>query len=413
MPRRCENGFTLIEVIVATAIVAIVAGTLGTFFLAGASPAVAAAGRDVTAAFDEARRASLAYDAATVVFAPAASGSGFSARVYRRFPGDPAFGPRNGPTYDSTVTIAETASPLGAPGFAFAVDSSGTVTGFFHFAAGATAFTSRPCPAAGAFTLHLTYERDARTISIPCQLPASSVAPPAFETPPAATFVPPATQQTCPATETCTLVSIAPPSTGATCPPGYASDATLPGVCDLAGPSPAPSGMTTPVASTTCPPGESGTPPACVLPPPPGPSPPACAPGSPDAAGFASCMESEPIRVTGPAVTHGGCGTHIPIADPGGPFTVAVDVFQNGVFWGAYAVRIGMMKTAWLDFSHMPVSADCGLPFSLAFAVQSITAVAGNAQTSPLTDTGDAGLADQGVGSILHPPLGAIWGSET
>src|SRR5471030_2615615 len=107
MPRRCENGFTLIEVLVVTAIVAIAAGTLGTFFLAGASPAVASAGRDVTAAFDEARRAAIAFDAATVVFVPARSGSGYSARIYRRFPGDPQFQPRNGPTYDSTVTISE------------------------------------------------------------------------------------------------------------------------------------------------------------------------------------------------------------------------------------------------------------------------------------------------------------------
>jgi prepilin-type N-terminal cleavage/methylation domain-containing protein len=413
MARRCENGFTLIEVVVVTAIVAIVAGTLGTFFLAGASPAVASAGRDVTAAFEEARRAAIANDAATVVFTPAVSGTGFRARVYRRFPGDPAFGPRNGPAYDSTVSIGETASPLGAPGFAFAVDSSGTVTGFLHFAADATTFTSRPCPAAGAFTLQLTYERDVRTISVPCQLPASSVAPPTFETPPATTLATPFAQQTCPNTETCTLAFIAPPSAGATCPPGYASDPALPGVCDLAVPSPAPSSMTTPVAAPTCPPGDSGTPPACVPAPPTGSPPPACTPGSPDAAGFASCLESDPIRATGPAITHAGCGTHIPIADPGGPFTVAVDVFQNGRLWGAYGVHIGMLKTAWLDFAHLPVSTDCGLKFSLAFGILSITAVSGNAQTTPQTDTGDPGLADQGVGTILHPPLGAIWGSDT
>jgi prepilin-type N-terminal cleavage/methylation domain-containing protein len=83
--RRCEGGFTLIEMIVVTAIVVIVAGTLGTFFLAGASPAVASAGRDVTAAFDEARRTAIAFDAATVVFAPAQHASMRARRAIRHF----------------------------------------------------------------------------------------------------------------------------------------------------------------------------------------------------------------------------------------------------------------------------------------------------------------------------------------
>jgi prepilin-type N-terminal cleavage/methylation domain-containing protein len=410
--RKGEAGFTLIEVIVVTAIVAIVAGTIGTFFLAGTSPAVASAGRDVTAAFDEARRAAIADDAATVVFVPAAAGSGYSARIFRRFPGDPAFAPRNGPVYESTVTVAETSAPLGAPGFAFAVDSSGTVTGFERFTPGSTAFTSRPCPASGTFTLRLAYEHDVRDISIPCELPANGALPPAFETAPPAIPATPAPAQTCPATQTCTLALITPPPAGAACPPGYTSDATLAGVCDLAPPSPAPSSITTPGSPATCPPGETGTPPACVLAPPLSSPPAACVPGAADAAGFASCLKSASIRITGPAITHSGCGTHVPISDPGSAFTVAVDVFQNGSFWGGYDVRIGTLKSAWLDFAHLPPSADCGLAFSLRFTVQSITAVSGNAQSSPAIDTGDPGLADQGVGSIVVPPAGAIWGTD-
>jgi prepilin-type N-terminal cleavage/methylation domain-containing protein len=408
MQRRCENGFTLIEVLVVTSIVAIVAGTLGTFFLAGASPAVASAGRDVAAAFDEARRAALADDAATVVFAPSASGTGYTARVYRRFPGDAAFAPRNGPAYESTVTIAETAAPLGAPGFAFAVASSGTVTGFVHFAPDASVFGSRPCPAGGAFVLHLTYERDARSISVPCRLPASSVAPLASETPPAAPLATPFAPPSCPATENCAIALLSPPA-GATCPPGYDPDPTLPGVCDIAVPSPAPTSVTTPGPLPSCPPGESGVPPGCVIASPPA----ACAPGAADEAGFASCLESDPLHILGPGITHSGCGTHIPIADPGGAFTVVVDVFHDGGYWGSYAILISEAKSAWLDFGHLPPSSDCGLKFSLAFGIQSINAVGGNAQTTPHSDTGDPTLTDQGVGSIVHAPLGAIWGSDT
>jgi prepilin-type N-terminal cleavage/methylation domain-containing protein len=209
-PRRCEDGFTLIEMIVVTAIVVIVAGMLGTFFLAGATPAVAAAGRDVTAAFDEARRTAVAFDAATVVFAPAQSGTGYSARVYASVPGTAGFQARNGPTYDSTVTISESAAPLGAPGFAFALDSHGGVTGYAGFVATATTFDTHPCPAGGAFTLQLTYERDVRIVTIPCRLGVSSATPVAFETPVAAFTATPFPVQTCPSSVTCSLAQVAP-----------------------------------------------------------------------------------------------------------------------------------------------------------------------------------------------------------
>jgi prepilin-type N-terminal cleavage/methylation domain-containing protein len=260
-PRRCEDGFTLIETIVVTAIIVIAAGTVGTFFLAGASPAVASASRDVAAAFDEAHRAANAFDAATVVFAPAQSGTGYSARVYARVPGDPAFQPRNGPTYDSTVTISETAAPLGAPGFAFAVDAHGTVTGYAGFVASATSFTIRPCPATGTFTLHLAYERDVRIVSIPCQLGLSSATPVAFETPAPGFTATPFPVPTCPSGVTCSLSPIVPaavpsPPPSAT-PPASDPSATLP-VAPPSAPASNP-----PPGPTPCPAGFSGTAPAC------------------------------------------------------------------------------------------------------------------------------------------------------
>ena len=219
---RREDGFTLVETIVVTAIVAIVAGTLGTFFLAGTTPAVAAAGRDVAAAFDEARQTAVAFDAATVVFAPAGA-SGYRARVYARFPGDPAFAPRNGPTYDSTVAISETASPLGAPGFAFAIDSHGTVTAFANYAVGESSATSRQCPASGAFALRLAYASDVRVVMVPCRLPVSAGTPVALETPPPAATPAALPSATCPGTETCVLAALT-PTAAATCPPGYTVD---------------------------------------------------------------------------------------------------------------------------------------------------------------------------------------------
>jgi prepilin-type N-terminal cleavage/methylation domain-containing protein len=411
--RRCELGFTLIEVIVVTAIVVIVAGTLGTFFLAGASPAVASAGRDVSAAFDEARRTAIAFDAATVVFAPAQSGTGYSARIYQRFPGDPAFQPRNGPTYDSTVTIDETASPLGAPGFAFTVDAHGSVTGFANFTADATTFAGRPCPASGAFTLHLAYERDVRIITIPCALPLNSATPVAFETAAPALSPLPAPSQTCPSSETCTLARVTPPAGGATCPSGYTPDPSSPGLCDVvATPSPTPS-------AAACPPGYLGQPPLCTVIPVPSPAPTAsaeqlkCNAGAPDALGYAACVEADPIKILGSAISRSGCGTHTPIADPGPTLSVVVDVSQNGSLWGTYDVILDRFKAPWLDLQYRPPSQTCGLLFTLTFRIAKIVPESGNAKSTPFQDTGDAALADEGVGSILVAPLGAAWGSNT
>jgi prepilin-type N-terminal cleavage/methylation domain-containing protein len=407
MRRRGEAGYTLIEMIVVTAIVVIVVGTIGTLFLAGASPAVASAGRDVGAAFDEARRTAIAFDAATVVFAPAQSGSGYHARVYARMPGDPAFAARNGPTYDSTVAISETAAPLGAPGFAFAVDSHGTVTAFANFVAGQANGTTHPCPASGAFALRLVYATDVRTVMIPCQLPLSSGTPVAFETPPQAPSALPLPAATCPGTETCTLALITPSATS--CPPGYIADATKPGVCDVVA-------TPTPSAPSTCPPGFTGQPPNCATevnatPTPIAPS--SCGAGTPDPLGFSTCLKSDPIHVTGGAITQQGCGTHTPITDPGGRFAVGVEVWKDGAPWGSYSIDVVELKAPWLNAAFNPPAPVCGLLYSLAFSIATITPESGNAVSTPWQDTGDdPAFAHNGIDAILFAPVGS-WGSNT
>ena len=427
--------------IVVTAIIVIAVAAIGTLFLGGASPAVASAGRDVGAAFDEARRTAIAFDAATVVFAPAQSGRGYRARIYARMPGDPAFAARTGPTYDSTVAISETAVPLGAPGFAFAIDSQGTVTGFANFVVGQSNGTSHPCPASGAFALLLVDASDVRTVVIPCQLPLSSTTPVVFETPPQVPPSLPFPIATCPSSETCTLALITPPS--ASCALGYTADPTTPGICDVAvtpapiaaatcppgfagqppdctAPATPPSTLPTPIAAATCPPGFAGQPPDCTVPATPMPTltpvpaptaQPRCIAGLPDALGFSSCLESNPIHITGGPITRQSCGTHTPINDPGTSFVVAVDIWKDGAPWGSYSIEVTELKAPWFDLAYDPPVPACGLEYTLAFSIAGATPESGNAASTPWQDTHDPAFVHDGIDAILVAPAGA-WGSD-
>jgi prepilin-type N-terminal cleavage/methylation domain-containing protein len=395
--RRSEAGFTLIELLAVTAIVAALALAAGTFFLAGATPAVAAAARDVNAAFAEACRTALAFDAATVVFVPR-PGGGYRARVYARFPGDAGFAPRGGPAYESTVTIGETAAPLGAPGFAFAIDGRGTVTGYANFRAGDTSFAGRGCPAGGAFVLRLAYVTQVQTVNVPCALATSAAPPLALESPPSFAVPVASPAATCPGT--CALAPLA-PAPPAPCPPGETPDLAVPDVCDPAAATPpavAAGATSTPAATGATPGGD--------------PAPAGCSPGAPDAFGFATCLESDPVVPTGPAITRQSCGTHTPVNDPGPAFSVTVDVFQGDSLWGRYTVALTTAKQLWLDFSQSPPEPDCGLRYTLAFSVANVTPDDGNARSTPVDDTGDPSLGGAGVEAIRFAPLGAAWGSD-
>ncbi len=401
MSERGDEGFTLIEVLVSVAIVALVAAAAGTLFLAGASPAVAAAGRDVSAAFAEARRTALAFDAATVVFAPRPAG-GYSARVYARIPGDPGFRAQDGPAYESAVTIGETAAPLGAPGFAFAVDRRGNVSGYAHFSAGQPASAPVACPASGAFVLLLAQTTQSTTVSVPCDPATSATAVAATVSPPAFASAAPATPAGCPSGATCALVAPSPPAPPP-CPPGDVADAVVPGLCDPATPAPPETAQnaTPPAAASSSPS------PAAVA------SPASCVAGAPDAAGFATCIVDDPVRVTGPAVTRSSCGTHVPVTDPGPQFTVTVEVDLQGTPWATYALTLTTLRGPWLDIQAMPPAQICPLLYTLAFHIASVAPLSGNASVSPAADTGDPGLTGDGVGALVFPPGGYVYGSDS
>lgn len=243
---RRDAGSTLLELVVVVGLIAVVVATFGAFFLAGPSTAVASAARDVTAALAETRATALAFDDATLVFAP--DGNGWSARVYRGTPGDPNFAAASGPGYESAVDLTETAAPLGAPGIALRMDSHGSVLGYRTFTPGNTAAAPAPCPPGGAFTLALHAGAQTQSVAVPCAVPPSSVTPAVVETPSRAATAIPRAAGTCPANAACTLPVLA--FGGATCPPSTMPDPLRAGVCDALVSGPA-TPVPTPTPATT------------------------------------------------------------------------------------------------------------------------------------------------------------------
>lgn len=400
MSGRSEDGFTLIEVLLTAALVALLAAATGTLFLAGASPAVAAASRDVGAALAEARRTALAFDTATVVFAPQPAG-GYSARVYERTPGDPAFRPRNGPGYESAVAIGETAAPLGAPGFALAIDRHGNVTGYAHFYAGDASPEAAACPSGGAFVLRLSRASQIARVSVPCALELSATAVASAAVPPVSATPAPLPPAACPSGALCVPAPPPAPPVPA-CPPADLPDPGNPGLCVPAATPPAQGVQSAaPPTAATPAPGATATPSAAL-----------CVAGAPDAAGFATCIVDDPVRATGAEITHANCGTRTPVTDPGPVFTVTLEVDRDGSPWGTYAVTMLTLKTPWLDLQAQPPARVCGLAFTLMFRIAGVAPLGGNARLSPAVDTGDPALSDDGVGALLAAPPGSAWGSD-
>jgi prepilin-type N-terminal cleavage/methylation domain-containing protein len=187
--RESQRAFTLIETLVACAIVATLL-LAGGFWMMGLHPgALAQAATDYDAAMSGARAlAAASSNGATLVFAPISGRSGFALRVYGGRPsGSNAVQPTTTMPVTSDATVSE--KTLGAPPFAIFVGASGHVSGKASYptvdASGNATFTTiatEPACPAGGFVLTFSAPSGATaTRTLACTSTAASA--PGFPNP--------------------------------------------------------------------------------------------------------------------------------------------------------------------------------------------------------------------------------------
>ncbi len=214
---RCgERGFTLIEMIVAVAIVATtVAAGIG-LSLSSRSLAVATAATEFDRLLDATRTIARETSGATIVFAPDGFGDGTQVRVLTSGPNGTLVATTM-PVVQTRAAIAET-SALGPAPFAFVLHATGLLAGRPGFRLGdATTTPETACPPSGAFHFTITAAGGSADRYVPCRIDLASTGSVAYTVWPAATLAPLPTP-----CATCTTATLPPmPTSSPTCPPGY------------------------------------------------------------------------------------------------------------------------------------------------------------------------------------------------
>jgi prepilin-type N-terminal cleavage/methylation domain-containing protein len=224
-----DRGFTLIEIVIAVAIIATVVAAGVAVSLGARSFAVSTAAAEFDHLLDSARTIARETQGATLVFAPDAYGDGTEVRVLTSGP--------NGTLVATTMPIVRTRAAieeatLGTTPFAFVVHASGSLGGRPGYRLGdSTASGEVGCPAAGTFHFVIRAAGATADRLIPCRINLAATGPLTIPTWPPAVIAPPPT----PCGGPCQPGTLpTPPSSSPTCPPNFTA---TPGGC---APSPAP-----------------------------------------------------------------------------------------------------------------------------------------------------------------------------
>jgi prepilin-type N-terminal cleavage/methylation domain-containing protein len=214
-----ERGFTLIEVVIGVAIIAMTVAAGITLSLASQPAAVSMTAARFDALLDAARTEARAYDTGvTIAFTAtdvASVASGFRARLYR---GRPVVGPLtalNFPGIDATVGVNESTS-LRTPAFALTVHGDGYVSGIVgYIPSGSSSSPETACPASGAY--HFVFSGAGRQAEryVPCVISRAATGPISYAT------LAPGNGSVTPPPGGCVSVTCAttPPVQTSTCPP--------------------------------------------------------------------------------------------------------------------------------------------------------------------------------------------------
>jgi prepilin-type N-terminal cleavage/methylation domain-containing protein len=193
---RTERGFSLIEVIVAVGVVALIALGGAGLTLSSRSLAVSSSALRFDALLDAARTTARAFEyGVTIAFVPDAFGDGFRAQLYENRPGTAPLLASTIPALEARVALRETET-LGVPAFALTVHADGDVAGIpgdvFSAAAGET-----PCPPSGAYHFVFSYGPAAAERYVSCRIATAATGPPALAPVPPAVPLPPPTAPPC------------------------------------------------------------------------------------------------------------------------------------------------------------------------------------------------------------------------
>jgi prepilin-type N-terminal cleavage/methylation domain-containing protein len=213
-----DRGFTLIELMIAVAVIAMTAAAGIGISLASRSFAVTAAATEFDQFLDSARTMARDLQGATLAFAPDAYGDGTEVRLLTSGP--------NGtlvtttlPVLHARVIIEETES-LGQPPYAFVVHANGALGGRPGFRAGNSTSSSAEvgCPASGAFHFLIHTANASADRYVPCRVALAAAGPVALASWPPIPVVAPPT----PCGSGCSPTALpTAPSSSPSCPPNF------------------------------------------------------------------------------------------------------------------------------------------------------------------------------------------------
>ncbi len=220
-----ESGFTLVEIVIAVAIVATTVAAGFGISLASRSLAVSTAAGEFDQFLDSARTMARDLDGATLAFTADAYGDGTEVRLFAGGPNGPP-APTTLPTLHARATIEE-AESLGKAPFAFIVHANGSLSGRPNYRIGDTTTNDVGCPASGAFHFVIKAAGGSADRYVPCRLKLAANGPVTLTAWPLASPAPSPTP--CSSGPGCSATSLpSVPTSTASCPPNFTA---IPGGC--------------------------------------------------------------------------------------------------------------------------------------------------------------------------------------